>query len=384
MSSYATYPQADLASAYPESHASPQKDSASPLSQLNFLKNLSNDKKQTKDGQPPKRRGPKPDSKPALTRRQELNRQAQRTHRERKEMYIKALEQEVLRLKEMFTTSTKERDAIAEENRRLKELLASHGISYDFASVPLTFSREDSTGYGHSTGGSTVGSYNPRSESTSTNLSPPHSQGQRPLQPAPAVNNTRQPIQLPSNNFNYDQIGIDFVLTLERPCMEHMQYLLVRSHNAANQPFHHPLEPADDGDHEHMSGHALMATAPPHSHIMHKPAEPYGHKMPDGMDTGALANLLHLSNRLPMDRDGEITPVMAWMTVLSDPRLGELDMKDYEKLKSSLLDKCRCYGFGAVIEEFEVRDALLALFAEKDGAPVRGQMFAPHEVPVYG
>lgn len=30
------------------------------------------------DGQQPKRRGPKPDSKPALTRRQELNRQAQR------------------------------------------------------------------------------------------------------------------------------------------------------------------------------------------------------------------------------------------------------------------------------------------------------------------
>ena len=29
-------------------------------------------------GQVPKRRGPKPDSKPALTRRQELNRQAQR------------------------------------------------------------------------------------------------------------------------------------------------------------------------------------------------------------------------------------------------------------------------------------------------------------------
>jgi hypothetical protein len=35
-------------------------------------------KKTTRDGQQPKRRGPKPDSKPALTRRQELNRQAQR------------------------------------------------------------------------------------------------------------------------------------------------------------------------------------------------------------------------------------------------------------------------------------------------------------------
>ncbi|KAG9915010.1 hypothetical protein KCU98_g23089, partial [Aureobasidium melanogenum] len=72
----------------------------SPLSNFGFLKNLGLDKKQTKDGAAPKRRGPKPDSKPALTRRQELNRQAQRTHRERKEMYIKALEHEVLRLKE--------------------------------------------------------------------------------------------------------------------------------------------------------------------------------------------------------------------------------------------------------------------------------------------
>jgi hypothetical protein len=34
--------------------------------------------RKTRDGAPAKRRGPKPDSKPALTRRQELNRQAQR------------------------------------------------------------------------------------------------------------------------------------------------------------------------------------------------------------------------------------------------------------------------------------------------------------------
>jgi hypothetical protein len=37
-----------------------------------------------------------------------------------------------------------------------------------------------------------------------------------------------------------------------------------------------------------------------------------------------------------------------------------------------------------VIEEFEVRDGLLALFAEKAGAPATSQFFAPHEVPVYG
>jgi hypothetical protein len=78
-------------------YGSGQSDSGkSPLSMsLGFLKNLT-EKKSTRgtsdllhhtvppadspavDGQTPKRRGPKPDSKPALTRRQELNRQAQR------------------------------------------------------------------------------------------------------------------------------------------------------------------------------------------------------------------------------------------------------------------------------------------------------------------
>ncbi|RSM11191.1 hypothetical protein CEP52_003103 [Fusarium oligoseptatum] len=48
-----------------------------------FYKSLA-DKRTTREGNPPKKRGPKPNSKPALTRRQELNRQAQRTHRERK------------------------------------------------------------------------------------------------------------------------------------------------------------------------------------------------------------------------------------------------------------------------------------------------------------
>jgi hypothetical protein len=79
----------------PESQHSSER---SPLSNFGFLKTLGLDnKKQTKgvlrltntlqqilvsyahvDGAAPKRRGPKPDSKPALTRRQELNRQAQR------------------------------------------------------------------------------------------------------------------------------------------------------------------------------------------------------------------------------------------------------------------------------------------------------------------
>jgi len=42
------------------------------------------------------------------------------------------------------------------------------------------------------------------------------------------------------------------------------------------------------------------------------------------------------------------------------------------------------FSFGAVIEEFEVRDGLLAIYAEKDGNPMTGPIFAPQQVPVYG
>lgn len=55
----------------PSSH-----DENNPLG-LGLVNNLT-EKRLTRDGQPTRRRGPKPDSKPALTRRQELNRQAQR------------------------------------------------------------------------------------------------------------------------------------------------------------------------------------------------------------------------------------------------------------------------------------------------------------------
>ncbi|EGP91539.1 uncharacterized protein MYCGRDRAFT_66896 [Zymoseptoria tritici IPO323] len=347
----------------------PPGSDRSPLHDLGFYKNITPEQKQTKDGQPAKRRGPKPDSKPALTRRQELNRQAQRTHRERKEMYIKALEQEVLRLKETFSQTTRERDTIAEENRRLKELLQQHGISYDFGSSPIRFKHENSS-YGPSSSGSISGSYRGASDSAGFSPTPDPIPGMHQGQMAPPQSMPmRNMAQLPNNRLDYDQIGIDFVLTLERPCMDHMQYLLVRSHNPTGQPHHHPMENADDALHEHMSGHALMASGPPLSHIIDRPAEPYPHQMPEEMSPTALGKLLDLSSRLPRnmyDREGEITPIMAWAMIFGHERVNELVEEDVERVKKGLEGKVRCYGFGAVVEEFEVRDAIAAVFNDKD------------------
>lgn len=51
--------------------------------------------------------------------------------------------------------------------------------------------------------------------------------------------------------------------------------------------------------------------------------------------------------------------------VLGDPRFSELRVEDFERLSQELVTKVRCYGFGAVLEEFEVRDALESVFYTK-------------------
>jgi hypothetical protein len=145
--------------------------------------------------------------------------------------------------------------------------------------------------------------------------------------------------------------------------MDHMQFLMVRAHDAD----------------ENISGHALMATAPPDAHITNCPEEKYPHQMPD-VKMPDLMKLLDLSNRLPLD--GEITPIMAWAKILQDECFRDLSKEDIELVKKELLAKVRCYGyvdiepigaehlltqssFGAVLEEFEVSDALMTVLAGK-------------------
>ena len=108
--------------------------------------------------------------------------------------------------------------------------------------------------------------------------------------------------------------------------MDHMQFLMVRAHDAED---------------ETVSGHALMASCPPEHHIATNPQESYPHQMPD-IAMPDLMKLLDLSNRLPLD--GEITPIMAWAMILQDQRLGELSKSDFEGMKANLLAKVRCYG----------------------------------------
>ena len=134
-------------------------------------------------------------------------------------MYIKALEQEVLRLKDAFTGVSKERDAFAEENRRLKELLMAHGITFD-SLLSASNVQNFGSSYGGSSSGSVSGGYGTGTNSTGY-TSPPTMQHRGSVSHDVPIS---QPQQAPQSNsgMDYDQIGIDFVLTYANPSKAYM------------------------------------------------------------------------------------------------------------------------------------------------------------------
>lgn len=206
------------------------------------------------DGQPAKRRGPKPDSKPAQTRRQELNRQAQRTHRERKEQYIKALEMELQRLREVYlndantaASQLEQREILIQEQRReneaLRQILAMNGIPFEKdlesrkINIGVQMKRDASSslspnpmaikphGYPAAPAPSSSIGYSPLSYSNGGSLSAGHSPGTTQNSNSPSGPDIQEyssitPIKteggvpdLPLGIFEKDpQLGIDFIL----------------------------------------------------------------------------------------------------------------------------------------------------------------------------
>ncbi|EXJ88517.1 hypothetical protein A1O1_05447 [Capronia coronata CBS 617.96] len=382
---------------------------------MGFLKGFQGiQKKMTRDGQPAKRRGPKPDSKPAQTRRQELNRQAQRTHRERKENYIKALELELARLKETFVLDQNARYAtiqqqklIIEDQQReilaLREILASRGITFENelknrkAVIAMRPKREElslsppsmTTLSPTSMGGRPHGYQQvmPGPPSTSTGYSPQtyinggplsvsglspgtthhsHSpQGPEIQEMAPIKQESEGISDMPrpgAGIFEREpQLGVDFILRLEHICRDHEEYLVRRSFDS----------PDDDG--AQFSGHALMASCPPPSHIERVPAQngglvpTYDHKVPDAESVQILNNLLNLSKSLTGSAipSGQVTPIMALQSLKGHRNYGTLTREDVLGMVEAIKSKVRCYGFGAVMEDFELRDALSGIFATK-------------------
>jgi len=116
-----------------------------------------------------------------------------------------------------------------------------------------------------------------------------------------------------------------------------------------------------------------MATCPPPSHVERVPAQQggliptYDHKVPDAESTQILNNLLNLSQTLQGSAipSGQVTPIMALQSLKSHRNYASLTRDDILCMAESIKDKVRCYGFGAVMEDFELRDAVSSVFATK-------------------
>lgn len=144
-----------------------------------------------------------------------------RTHRERKELYIKALEEQVMKLKETYSSVVQDKNAIAEENRKLKELLRLHGISFPGLDQHGHNAAGGVSSYGGSSSGSRSGSY-----SHNQSFSPPTTvrsaitpPDELSMQAGSELIGGPQSLQRHQHQgLDYDRIGIDFVLTsVERP-----------------------------------------------------------------------------------------------------------------------------------------------------------------------
>lgn len=341
---------------------------------------------------------------------------------------MRALETEVSRLREAYTNEISDANvtiqqqkemlqSVRDENEILKEILIANGIRYEpelerrraerppmvgFQSSPVAASSTESqtAGFAHSTSNQNT----TPATSISTGLSPrgtggvEHPEVSPPIAFAPQqqvyhsgpsensgaldrsacqVGIGDSPVPAMRGVFESDpQLQVDFILTyvvlisqtkrdmstnilinrLEGPCREHTDYLCRRS-----------VTEADDEDMP-FSGHALMATCPPPSYIANTTHEQtYPHKTYN-LPHANLSTLLNLSRQLVTD--GQITPIMALQCLKNHELYHTLSRDDVKIIIETLNTKVRCYGFGAVVEDFELIDCLSSVLGTKVDAGV--------------
>ncbi|KAI4122270.1 MAG: hypothetical protein LQ338_005917, partial [Usnochroma carphineum] len=127
---------------------------------------------------------------------------------------------------------------------------------------------------------------------------------------------------LPGTASKYDtpEVAIDFILALEHPCMPHLP---------------HPSDPPTDDP----SNHALLLSTP----LVSRAPKPFNQTEATWTaNVETIKELLNLSNSINLE--GEITPVEAWHRLRQHPGFKRLDRRAVEKLKVDLSASARCCG----------------------------------------
>ncbi|KAK2739796.1 hypothetical protein FQN55_009117 [Onygenales sp. PD_40] len=300
--------------------------------------------------------------KSAHTKRREQVRRAQRNHRQRKENYIKTLEQELLRLRDESVSIQCESCEIAEENEILRDIMLAHGIPLPANGTPwfspmATVSVLGNPGFGQRLHVSTIDAPPELDEVFPPGFGVPSTD---PDHDVIATFNNPTKLWVPSSHlppympdtpdtgpmefphFDSDastecghrpphpygldatQVGVDFVLFLERCCLPH-----TRAHPDSDEPSGHALT---------MQG-PLLVTAP----------QTLNDQTTWQIPSRELDRLFELSSALNLD--GELTPVQAWQRIKEHARFCKLTPGHLRRLCEELIKEVHCFGFGAIIDE---------------------------------
>ncbi|KAK9428306.1 hypothetical protein V1505DRAFT_219832 [Lipomyces doorenjongii] len=304
----------------------------------------------------------------AQLKRREQVRKAQRTHRERKEAYVKALEDEVLQLRTNEAKILQEGKYLHAEIGRLKRILSEHGIQlqseangspiyqdrddYDISSGDSVISLRNNVITGQqlhvkegssdrasgdegfflsgSSTGSPSGPGKVKLFSRAQYLSPDYRSSTPILSPTEG-SATSSSARSPNSMADLDltSIGMEFVLTLESPCLSHI--------------------PSNSKESSAPTGHALTASAP----LLFRAPATQTSQLPTSAvwetPTAGLERLLALSSILELK--DEVTPVQAWNYIRQHPAFDGIDLDLLGGLTRKLLKHVTCHGFGAVIEQ---------------------------------
>lgn len=291
-----------------------------------------------------------------------------RKHRERKETYIKSLEQQVLQLLNQQSIAADEKRAVEKENAMLRGKLEHYGLSvpsqaggfgpaatismldapggrqrlqvtmpetspdylaaFDASQSPLP--RESASPEAsavevqfHSDGVPSIPPpvfhTNLPADSVEIHpaLTPQASTSGKGLPPVAVLSVPRQPGSHP-NGLDATQVGIDFVLALENPCLHHTRA---------------------DLDSTESYGHMLTTHAP----LLSNGPRPLQPASSWTIPVVEIERLLNLSSQLNLA--GELTPVQAWSRIKSYPGFEKLNLDQFEILEKALLKEVRCYGY---------------------------------------
>ncbi|KAI9650413.1 hypothetical protein NHQ30_000427 [Ciborinia camelliae] len=314
-------------------------------------------------------------------------RRAQIEHRQRKQNYVKHLEEDVIRLREMIAATENESSALMKENRMIKSTLSAAGVKnfsnvqsknpklprnqptiflppqeYDsFSSLTISESKQSKRP------SITPIDYERENDRLSSYISDMLTQDSSPLT---NYFPNGQDVPYKSSTSTGLHVNIQFNEFVNAPCL----YLSESSNSCFRgsgaidlskplPPLPDPAPPFDATG--NPSGHELMASTYIFSHA---PPEAFHDPTPESswLSTSiSLAQLYAMSQSLPTS-DFEITPVQAWF-MITEKYYNEIEKviesRRMENLKRGLGNLSRCYQFGAVmdVESFwEVVDEIMA------------------------